>query len=71
MDLHSNLTPYLGDVQLRAFSSFFNNHVQWERAFHTTSQNEANSNQWIQSEPQSPRLILTFQEKRLASPMKT
>ena len=57
LDLHSNLAPYLGDVQLRAFASFVKNHVQWEDSFHTISQNEANSNIWIQHEPQSPLLL--------------
>ena len=33
LDLHSNLAPYLGDVQLREFSSFVHNYVQWERTF--------------------------------------
>ena len=51
MDLHSNLAPYLGDVQFRDFPYFVHNHVQWERAFQTTSQNEANSNLWIRIEP--------------------
>ena len=60
LDLHFNPAPYLGDVQLRAFASFINNNAQWERAFQTTSQNEANSNLWIQSEPQYPQLLLTF-----------
>ena len=30
---HSNPAPYLGDVQLRAFASFFSNHVQWGDSF--------------------------------------
>ena len=48
LDLNSNLAPYLGYFQLRAFASFVNNHAQWERAFQTTSQNEAKSDIWIQ-----------------------
>ena len=28
LDLHSDPVPYLGDVQLRDFASFFNNHAQ-------------------------------------------
>ena len=47
MDLHSNLAPYLRVVQLKAFAIFFNNHMQWESAFQTISQNEDNSNIWI------------------------
>ena len=49
MDLHSNLAPYLGDVQLRAFASFVNKHVHWECSFQTIFQNEAYSNLWIRS----------------------
>ena len=33
LDHHSNPTPYLGDVQLRAFATFVSNHVQWEDSF--------------------------------------
>ena len=71
MDPRSNLVPYLEDVQLRAFSSFVNNHVQWENYFHTISQNEGSSNMWIRSEPQSSRVLLMFHGRRLTSPMKT
>ena len=71
MDIHSNPSPYLGDVQLRAFASFVNNHVQWENVFHIISQNEARSNMWIRSEPQSPQVLLTLHGRRLTSPTKT
>ena len=71
IDLHTNPTPYLGDVQLRAFASFVSNHVQWESSFQTISQNEANSNLWIWNEPQSPLLLLSLQEQRLKYPIKT
>ena len=40
-DWYSNLDPHLGDVQLRAFASFVNNHVQWEDSFQSSSHNEA------------------------------
>ena len=33
LDRYSNPTHFLGDVQLRDFSSFVSNHVQWERSF--------------------------------------
>ena len=71
MDSRSNPVPYLGDVQLRAFASFVNNHVQWENVFHTISRNETSSNLWIRSEPQSPRFLLTLHGTRLTSLMKT
>ena len=60
LDHHSNPAPYLGDVQLRAFSTFVSNHVQWGRYFQNFSHNVANTNLWIQSEPQSPRLLLSL-----------
>ena len=71
MDPHSKPVPYLGDVQLRSFSYFVNNHVQWESVFQTISQNEASSSLWIRIEPQSPRVLLMFHERRLTYPMKT
>ena len=71
MDLRSNLVPYLGDVQLRAFFSFVNNHVQWENYFDTISKNEVNSNIWIRSEPKTPRFLLTLHGRRLVYTMKT
>ena len=54
MEILSKTAPYLGDVQLRAFSSFVNNHVQWENYFQKICHNEASSNLWIRSEPKTP-----------------
>ena len=71
MHLHSNPFGYLGYVQLRDFSSFVSNHVQCDSSFQTISQNEANSNFWIWSEPESPHLVFTLQEHRLKSSIKT
>ena len=61
MDRYSNPDPHLGDIQLGDFASFVSNHVQWENSFQTVFQNEANSNLWIRSETQSPRLLRTHQ----------
>ena len=61
LDLHSNRAPFLGNVQLRAFSSFVNSHVQWERSFQNFSHNDSHSNLWIRSEPQNPCLLLARQ----------
>ena len=33
LDWYSNPAPHLGDVQLRDFSSFVSNHVQWRIHF--------------------------------------
>ena len=61
LDRHSIPIPFLGDVQLRDFSSFVSNHVQWEISFQNFSHNEAHSNLWVRSEPQTPHLILSHQ----------
>ena len=71
LDRHSNPIPFLGDVQLRDFSSFVSNHVQWERSFQTFSHNDSHSNLWIQSEPQKPCLLLAHQQNVLACPIQT
>jgi hypothetical protein len=70
-DSSSNPIPYAVDVQLRAFASFVNNHVQWEDAFQTISRNEASANLWIRSEPQSPRALIINHGRCFLSPPKT
>ena len=71
LDRYSNPSPHLGDVQLMDFFSFVSNHVQWENSFQIVSQNEANSDLWIQSEPHSPCLLPALHKQRLASPIET
>ena len=71
LDCHSNPVPFSGDVQLRDFSSFVSNHVQWEISFQTFSHNEAHSNLWIRSEPQNPRLLLAQYQSVLLCPIQT
>ena len=51
LDRHYNPTPHLGDVQLRDFYSFFNNHVQWEDSFQLISHDEAHYNLSVRCEP--------------------
>ena len=68
MDRHSNPVPFAGDVQLRAFASFVNNHVQWERSFQTFSHNEGYANLWIRSEPQNPGILLARYKNFLSIP---
>ena len=71
LDHNLNPAPYLGDVQLRDFASFVSNHVQWKISFQTYSHNEANTNLWVRSEFQSPRLLLALQQQRLTYSIKT
>ena len=67
----SNLVPYLGDVQLRDFTSFVSNHVQWRDSFQTINRNEGNSTLYIRDEPRFPRDLMIKHERSLKSPMKT
>ena len=68
LDRHSNAVPFVGDVQLRAFSSFVSNHAQWEMSFQTFSHNEAHANLWIQSEPQNPGILFARYKSLFSSP---
>jgi len=36
-----NLVPYVGDIQLTAFTSYIVNQVRWKRAFDTFESNQA------------------------------
>lgn len=36
-----NISPYVGYVQLQAFTSFVNNQVKWKETFYTINTNEA------------------------------
>ena len=69
LDHHSNPIPFSGDVQLRDFSSFVSNHVQWEISFQNFSHNEAHSNLWIRSKPQNPRLLLARHQNVVLCPI--
>ena len=52
IDIHSNPVPYLGDIQLRSFTSFVTNHIHWWSSIHTIQKNEDTSTLWVQSDPQ-------------------
>ena len=47
MDFHSNPVSHIGDIHLRAFSSFVTNHMNWWNASQTLQKNEDNSTLWI------------------------
>ena len=51
MDTHANPIPRIGDIQLRSFSYFVNNHVHWLSSSHTIRRNEDSSTVWIRGEP--------------------
>ena len=70
MDAHSNPVPYLGDIQLRAFTSFVTNHMHWWSAIQTIQNNEETSTLWVRSEPQSPTSLRIRHMRQLQSPKK-
>jgi hypothetical protein len=58
MDRIYNITPLVGDIQIRDFTSFFNNHVTWRNDFQTVRKNEVNASLWIRGEPLDVRTII-------------
>ena len=45
-----NIYPYVGDIQLRAFTSFVNNQVWWKEDYDTIKTNEVEKTLWIRGE---------------------
>ena len=41
-DQSFNPVPYMGDIQLRAFTSYVVNQVKWKKAFNTYEENQEN-----------------------------
>jgi hypothetical protein len=58
-----NINPLVGDVQLRAFTSFLYNQMLWQSNFSTVSQNEDKKLLWIRPEPErAARFISEYYE---------
>lgn len=51
-----NMTPVVGDTQLRAFISFLANQLTWQNAYISGLQNEQNCLLWIQTSPYTDHL---------------
>ena len=68
MDVHSNLDPHLGDIQIREFTSFFTNNMHWFSAIQTIQKNEETSTFKVQSEPQYPTSLRIRHMRQLQSP---
>ena len=58
VDRRFNISPYVGDIQLHAFSSFVQNQVRWELAHSSTKHNEKNVTLWVRGELKPPHVIL-------------
>ena len=63
-----NINPLVGDVQLRAFTSFLLNQITWQNDFTTVSNNEDKRSIWIRPEPQRAGIFIaqyrTFLRKK-------
>jgi hypothetical protein len=54
-----NINPFVGDVQLRAFTSFLLNQITWQGDFSAAKNNEDNHSLWIIPEPQRAAIFIT------------
>ena len=70
MNIQFNPISHIGDVHLRAFTSFFTNQMLWWNASLTIQKNEEKSTLWIRGEPQSYVAIIEKHQKFLYSPSK-
>jgi len=62
-DRLTNITPIVGDIQLRAFTYFVNNQFFWRNAFLFAQQNEQSSTLWVRGEPLDiPTYLDDYQE---------
>jgi hypothetical protein len=53
-----NINPLVGDVQLRAFTSFLLNQITWQGDFSAAKNNEDNRSLWIRPEPQRASIFI-------------
>jgi hypothetical protein len=53
-----NINPLVGDVQLRAFTSFLLNQITWQGDFSAAKNNEDNRSLWIRPEPQRAAIFI-------------
>jgi hypothetical protein len=58
-----NINPLVGDIQLRAFTSFLYNQILWQSNFAAAKHNEDNKLLWIRPEPErAARFISEYYE---------
>jgi hypothetical protein len=53
-----NMNPLVGDVQLRAFTSFLLNQITWQGDFSAAKNNEDKRSLWIRPEPQRAGIFI-------------
>jgi hypothetical protein len=54
-----NINPLVGDVQIRAFTSFLYNQILWQNDFLAAKHSEDNRLLWIRPEPQREATFIT------------
>jgi hypothetical protein len=63
-----NLNPLVGDIQIRAFTSFLHNQILWQDDFLAAKHNEDNRLLWIRPEPQNATTFVTEYYEFLKKP---
>jgi hypothetical protein len=63
-----NINPLVGDVQLRAFTSFLLNQIIWQGDFSAAKHNEDNRLLWIRPEPQRAATFISQYYEFLKQP---
>jgi hypothetical protein len=63
-----NLNPLVGDIQIRAFTSFLHNQIIWQDDFLAAKHNEDNRLLWIRPEPQNAATFVTEYYQFLKKP---
>jgi hypothetical protein len=63
-----NINPLVGDVQLRAFTSFLLNQIIWQGDFSAAKNNEDNRLLWIRPEPQRAATFISQYYEFLKQP---
>ena len=70
IDSQSNPVPHIGDIHLRAFTSFVTNHFYWWDTSQTIHRNEEKYTLGIHGEPQAPVPMISRYKKYRSSPEK-
>ena len=63
-----NINPLVGDIQIRALTSFLNNQIIWQDDFLAAKHNEDNCLLWIRPEPQNDATFVTEYYQFLKKP---
>jgi hypothetical protein len=63
-----NINPLVGDVQIRAFTSFLYNQILWQNDFLSAKHNEDNRLLWIRPEPQRETTFISEYYEVLKQP---